>query len=46
LDKVIQGEAIRRSGCIEVMVKIEAGVPVEVKIAGSAVIAFQSELSI
>lgn len=42
--KAKQGEAIKRPGIIEVEVKIENGEPIEVKIAGNAVIAFKSEL--
>jgi PhzF family phenazine biosynthesis protein len=41
-----QGEAIGRSGIIEVEVKIEYKEPVEVKISGNAVIIFKSELSL
>ncbi|ERI91928.1 phenazine biosynthesis protein, PhzF family [Clostridiales bacterium oral taxon 876 str. F0540] len=44
--KAKQGEAIKRSGIIEVEVKIENKEPVEVKIFGNAVIAFKSELTI
>ncbi|WP_053957488.1 PhzF family isomerase [Inediibacterium massiliense] len=44
--KVKQGEAIKRPGIIEVEVKIENKEPVEVKIAGNAVIIFRSELSL
>lgn len=40
----IQGEAIGRAGTMEVEVKIENNKPVEVKIAGNAVIAFSTEL--
>ncbi|MBP2021468.1 PhzF family phenazine biosynthesis protein [Clostridium punense] len=43
--KAKQGEAINRSGTIEVEVKIEDKEPVEVKISGSAVIVFQSEIT-
>ena len=39
-----QGEAIKRSGIIEVVVKIEDKEPVEVKVSGNAVIIFKSEL--
>jgi PhzF family phenazine biosynthesis protein len=39
-----QGEAIKRSGIIEVEVKIENEEPIEVKVAGNAVILFESEL--
>ncbi|HOS68476.1 MAG TPA: PhzF family isomerase [Bacillota bacterium] len=44
--KAMQGEAINRAGTIEVEVKIEENEPVEVKISGSAVIAFQSVITI
>lgn len=44
--RAMQGEAINRAGIIEVEVKIEENEPVEVKISGSAVIAFQSEITI
>ncbi|MFA6941356.1 MAG: PhzF family isomerase [Clostridiaceae bacterium] len=42
--KAKQGEAIKRTGIIEVEVKIEDQEPVEVKVSGNAVIAFRSEL--
>lgn len=42
--KAKQGEAIKRTGVIEVDVKIENNKPVEVKVAGNAVIIFKSEL--
>lgn len=42
--KAKQGEAINRSGIIEVEVKIGNNEPAEVKISGNAVIAFKSEL--
>ena len=42
--KAVQGEAIKRAGIIEVDVKIQKEQPVEVKIAGNAVIAFKAEL--
>lgn len=42
--KAKQGEAIKRSGIIEVEVGIENNTPVEVKISGNAVIVFKSEL--
>lgn len=42
--KAKQGEAIKRPGIIEVEVKIEDNEPVEVKVSGSAVIIFKSEL--
>lgn len=44
--KAKQGEAIKRPGIIEVEVKIEDKEPVEVKISGSAVIIFRTELSL
>lgn len=44
--KAKQGEAINRAGIIEVEVKIEDREPVEIKISGSAVIVFQSEITI
>ena len=42
--KAKQGEAIKRPGIIDVEVKIENEEPVEIKIAGNAIIAFKSEL--
>ena len=42
--KAKQGEAINRSGIIEVEVKIEDNEPKEVKILGNAVVIFKSEL--
>ncbi|MBL4933496.1 PhzF family isomerase [Clostridium paridis] len=39
-----QGEAIKRPGIIEVEVKIEDNEPIEVKVAGSAVVIFKTEL--
>lgn len=42
--KAIQGESINRAGIIEVEVRIEENEPVEVKVSGSAVIVFQTEL--
>lgn len=44
--KAKQGEAINRAGIIEVEVKIEDKEPVEIKVSGSAVIVFQSEITI
>ena len=44
--KAKQGEAIKRSGIIEVEVKIEDKKPVEVKISGNAVVIFKAELSL
>lgn len=44
--KVKQGEAIGRTGIIEVAVNIENDMPILVKICGEAVIAFQSEIII
>lgn len=40
----VQGEAIGRAGSMQVQVKIENMEPVEVKIIGNAVIAFQTEM--
>lgn len=42
----IQGEAIHRTGKMEVLVKISDNEPVEVKIAGNATIAFSAELTL
>ncbi|MCL2703955.1 MAG: PhzF family isomerase [Defluviitaleaceae bacterium] len=42
----VQGEAIKRAGRMDVLVKIENNKPVEVKIAGNAVIVFESDLFI
>lgn len=42
--KAKQGEAINRSGIIEIEVKIEDNEPIEIKISGNAVIVFKSEL--
>lgn len=42
--KAKQGEAIKRSGIIEVEVGIENNEPIEVKISGNAVIVFKSQL--
>ena len=42
--KAKQGEAINRSGIIEVEVKIEDNEPTEIKISGDAVVIFKSEL--
>lgn len=44
--KAKQGEKIGRSGVIEVEVQIDQSEPVKVKIAGNAVVVFQSELII
>lgn len=44
--KAKQGEAIKRSGIIEVEVIIQNDEPAEVKISGNAVIVFKSELSL
>ncbi len=44
--KAVQGEAIGRTGVIEVEVKIEEQEPVEVKISGSATIVFKTEISL
>ena len=44
--KAKQGEAIERAGIVDVEVKIENEEPIEVKISGDAIIAFQSEITI
>ena len=44
--KAKQGEAIGRTGVIEVKVKIEDRLPVEVEISGNAVIVYQTELTV
>jgi len=44
--KAKQGEAIKRTGIIDVEVKIENMEPVEIKISGNAIIAFKAELSL
>lgn len=44
--KAKQGEAIKRSGIIEVEVKIENKEPVEVKVSGNAVVIFKSQVSL
>jgi PhzF family phenazine biosynthesis protein len=44
--KAKQGEAIKRTGVIEVEVKIEDEEPVEVKVSGTAVIVFKAELAL
>lgn len=44
--KIIQGETINRAGMMEVQVAIEKGEPVEVKIVGEAVTAFETEIII
>lgn len=41
-----QGEAMKRSGIIEVEVRVEDKEPVEVKVSGNAVIIFRCELSL
>ena len=41
-----QGHAIGRSGIVEVQVKIENSMPVQVKIGGQAVIVFQTEVTL
>lgn len=43
--RAMQGEAIKRTGIIEVEVKIQENEPVQVKISGGAVIVFQSEIT-
>jgi PhzF family phenazine biosynthesis protein len=42
----MQGEAIHRTGTMEVQVEIENNEPVEVKIVGNATIAFSAELTL
>lgn len=44
--KAKQEETIGRTGIIEVDVRIENQLPIEVKVSGSAVIAFKTELSL
>lgn len=44
--KAKQGETIGRTGIIEVDVRIENQQPIEVKVSGSAVIVFKTELSL
>lgn len=44
--RAMQGEAIHRTGIIDVRVKIKDNEPVEVVISGNAVIVFQSEIII
>jgi PhzF family phenazine biosynthesis protein len=44
--KAIQGEAMNRKGTIEVNVKIENNEPVQVKVVGTAIIAFESKLQL
>jgi PhzF family phenazine biosynthesis protein len=41
-----QGEAIKRSGIVEVMVEIENGAPTRVKVAGEAVVVFKTEIEL
>ena len=41
-----QGEAIGRSGTVDVKVKIENGQPVQVKIGGKAIIVFKTQIEI
>ncbi len=42
--KALQGNTMKRPGIIEVQVKIENSLPIEVKVIGNAVIAFTSKL--
>lgn len=42
----MQGEAIKRTGTMDVKVRIENGEPAEVKIVGNAIIAFSTTLTI
>lgn len=44
--KAKQGEAIKRTGIIEVEVNVEDKQPVEVKVSGNAVIVFKSKISL
>ena len=44
--KIVQGEAIRRAGTMDVIVAVKNGRPVLVRIAGRAVIAFSAELEL
>lgn len=44
--KAIQGEAMNRKGTIEVNVKIENNEHVQVKVVGTAIIAFESKLQL
>ena len=44
--KIVQGEAIRRAGTMDVIVTVKNGKPVLVRIAGRAVIAFSAELEL
>lgn len=44
--EAVQGEAIDRTGKMEVLVEIAEGKPVKVKISGEAVIAFRTEMEI
>ncbi len=41
-----QGEAIKRAGVVEVIVEIENGAPIRVKVAGEAVIVFNAEIEL
>lgn len=43
---IIQGEAIKRDGCMQVHVKIENKLPVLVQIIGQAVVAFKTEVEL
>lgn len=43
---ILQGEAIKRDGGMQVKVKIEKGMPVRVQIMGQAVIAFAAEIQL
>lgn len=44
--KALQGEAMNRPGVIEVHVKIENNEPIEVKVIGTAIIVFKSEIEV
>ena len=43
---IVQGEAIRRAGTMDVIVTVKDGAPVKVRIAGHAAIAFRAELEL
>jgi len=43
---IVQGEAIRRAGTMDVIVSVKDGAPQKVRIAGRAVIAFKAELEL
>jgi len=39
-----QGEAIGRTGIVEVEVRLEGGVPVQTRVGGRAVVVFRTEI--